>query len=210
MSAAVLVSGSSLNYDAMYHQLHIAQQLRAQLEDGLEAADLSSIANTSVETAVRQLVSSRIMQVARDVKESLDNERTRTRATALPSSPTAAPAKTHRGAATAAAASSSSAHAPSATHARRMRMRGTQLTCFTSTEAQILIRTKRVCRRDGGGHARAGSLDNSAHSGTQQAKDRVAEVRRENGEECRGRVHSTGAGTQFNFFTSTKAQILTY
>jgi hypothetical protein len=195
VSAAVLVSGSSLNYDAMYHQLHIAQQLRAQLEDGLEAADLSSIANTSVDTAVRQLVSSRIMQVARDVKESVENERTRTRASALLSSPTAAPAKTHRGgAAKAAAASSSSTHAPSAPHARRMRMRGTQLTCFTSTTVQILTRTKRVCRRDGGGHARAGSLDNSAHSGTQQAKDRVAEARRENREECRGRVHSTGAG----------------
>lgn len=69
-----LVSGTDLNYEGIYQQLNLVQEIRSQFESGLEAADLSSIADTddtSMDSHVRQLVRTRITQLSRNVKESV-------------------------------------------------------------------------------------------------------------------------------------------
>ena len=69
-----LVGGTDLNYEGMYQQLNLVQEIRSQFECGLEAADLSSIADTddtSMDSQVRQLVRTRITQLSRNVKESV-------------------------------------------------------------------------------------------------------------------------------------------
>lgn len=86
LKRASVLSGADLNYDAMHEQLNLAQQLRAQLEDGFDAIDISSIANTSIDVEMRQLVTSRMHQVVRDVKESLAHSQIHSSSTIMPSS----------------------------------------------------------------------------------------------------------------------------
>lgn len=86
LKRASVLSGADLNYDVMHEQLNLAQQLRAQLEDGFDAIDISSIANTSIDVEMRQLVTSRMHQVVRDVKESLAHSQMHSSSTIMPSS----------------------------------------------------------------------------------------------------------------------------
>ena len=106
------VSGPKVNYDALHEQLNMVRQRRSELEEGLDTVDLSCIEDASVDVEVRQvrsrvkvvtyngsnsyslsfnhqLVSSRLNQVARDVKESIahTHDHTDTLAPPLPHAP---------------------------------------------------------------------------------------------------------------------------
>ena len=86
-----LVGGTDVNYEGMYQQLSLVQEMRSQFESGLEAADLSSIADTadtSIDSEVRQLVKTRLTQVSRDVKEAVAHSHPSTLAHAHAQSPT--------------------------------------------------------------------------------------------------------------------------